>query len=497
MHSLYPVLLSALLGAWLAPSLAIAAPPQPYGATPTPGQQAWDELDSYAFCHFTINTFTDKEWGYGDEDPQLFAPTDFDANQIVGTLAKAGFKGVILTAKHHDGFCLWPTKTTEHNITKSPWRDGKGDMVREFADACRKHEVKFGVYLSPWDRNHAEYGRSGYVAAYKAQLTELLSNYGELFEIWFDGANGGDGYYGGARETRKIDAATYYDWPAVREICRELQPQAVLFSDVGPDVRWIGNERGIASYPCWATYTPQGKDGNPPAPGLTQYQQGQSGTVDGEFWIPGECDVSIRPGWFWHADQNNKVRSPQNLLDLYFASVGRGASLLLNVPPNRAGRIDEPDVASLLKYGEAIETMYGENFAAGAEASADKTRQADSDQSYAAGNVLNAERANYWATPDDAREAALTLQLPQPRTFDVVRLEEPIALGQRIREFVIEVKKDGQWQPWFNEGTSVGGQVVVRGEPATTDAVRVRVTKAAACPCLSEVSLWKTPDLSE
>ncbi|MFH1265766.1 MAG: alpha-L-fucosidase, partial [Planctomycetota bacterium] len=284
----------------LCPILAAVEPPRAYGVTPAERQLKWHALEFYGFVHFTINTFTDKEWGYGDESPALFNPTDFDADQIAGTAREAGMKGLILTCKHHDGFCLWPSKFTKHSVARSPWRDGKGDVVREISDACRKHGLQFGVYLSPWDRNHADYGRPAYVEYYRNQLRELLTNYGPIFEVWFDGANGGDGYYGGAREKRNIDRATYYGWDVTRQIVRDLQPDAMMFSDVGPDIRWVGNESGYAGDPCWATYTPHGLNGQAPCPGQTAYQEGENGHRNGQYWLPAEVDVSIRPGWFYH-----------------------------------------------------------------------------------------------------------------------------------------------------------------------------------------------------
>jgi alpha-L-fucosidase len=243
-------------------------PPVPYGTLPSERQVRWHELETYAFLHFTTNTFTDKEWGFGDEQPSIFNPTSFDADKIVTVLKAGGMRGVILTAKHHDGFCLWPTKTTKHSVASSPWKNGQGDVVKELADAARKQGLEFGVYLSPWDRNHPQYGQHEYVQVYRAQLRELLTQYGPIFEVWHDGANGGDGYYGGAREKRTIDRRTYYAWPTTWAIVRKLQPGAVIFSDVGPDVRWVGNEKGIAGETSWATYQPVGEDGGPPAPGF-------------------------------------------------------------------------------------------------------------------------------------------------------------------------------------------------------------------------------------
>src|ERR1022692_1654819 len=320
------------------------APPTPYGAIPSPRQMAWHDLEFTGFLHFTVNTFTDKEWGYGDEDPNLFNPRKFDAETIVGALADAGMRGVILTCKHHDGFCLWPTKTTDHSVAQSAWRDGKGDVVRDISQAAARHNMKFGVYLSPWDRNSAQYGTPEYIKTYRAQLSELLTGYGPIFEVWHDGANGGDGFYGGARAQRTIDKNTYYDWPRTWEMIRAMQPDAVVFSDVGPDVRWVGNERGMAADPCWATFDPVGEDGGPASPGNVLVTESNSGQRHASRWLPAECDVSIRPGWFWHEAENARVKKPAQLASLYYQSVGRGAALLLNVPPNRDGLLSAEDI---------------------------------------------------------------------------------------------------------------------------------------------------------
>lgn len=480
------VCLSSLLSLSLVSSLAAATAPAPFGPVPSVAQLKWSELEMYAFCHFTTNTFTDKEWGFGDESPSIFNPTAFDADQIVGTLAKSGFKGVILTCKHHDGFCMWPTKTTDHNISKSPWKNGKGDMVREFAQAAKRHGIPFGVYLSPWDRNNEHYGTPRYLEIYRQQLTELLTNYGPVFEVWHDGANGGDGFYGGKRERRSIDRTSYYDWPNTWKIVRKLQPNAVIFSDVGPDLRWVGNEGGHAPYPNWATFSPVGPDGGPAAPG---HCKTQNGSPDGKHWIPAEVDVSIRPGWFWHAHENGRVRSPKNLLDLYFNSVGKGSSFLLNVPPDRRGLIHENDVIALTGFKNALDRMFSKNLADGAKITADSNRGAG----FEAACMLDNDRKTYWAAPDGKLAATLELTLPEARKFSVIRLREPIQLGQRIRKFAVDVRENGAWSEWIKDGSTVGPHTLLRGKPVTADAVRVRITDAGACPCLSEVSLWLEP----
>jgi len=302
----------AIIGAVAAGGAGQTPPPRPYGALPEARHLLWHELEFYGFLHFTTNTVTALEWGYGAERPAVFNPTDFDADQIVGVAAEAGMTGLILTCKHHDGFCLWPSEFTGHDVAASPWRGGKGDVVREISEACARRGLKFGVYLSPWDRNHPDYGKPEYVAYYRNQLRELLTNYGPIFEVWWDGANGGDGYYGGARERRTIDRSTYYGWEETTALVRELQPDAVIFSDAG-DVRWVGNEQGVAGDPCWATYTARPAPGETRAvPGTTRYQEGTNGHRDGAAWMPAECDVSIRPGWFYHAGQDGRSRRPSN-----------------------------------------------------------------------------------------------------------------------------------------------------------------------------------------
>ncbi len=473
-----------------------APPPEPFGPTPTAAQLAWHELELYAFVHFTINTFTDREWGFGDESPALFNPTDFDADAIVDTLADAGFGGVILTAKHHDGFCLWPTKTTRHHIGASPWRDGAGDVVRAFSDAAAARGVRFGVYVSPWDRNSPLYGTPAYVTeVFRPQVRELLTGYGDLFEVWFDGANGGDGFYGGARETRTIDRTTYYGWDETWAMVRALQPGAVIFSDIGPGCRWIGNERGIADDPCWATFTPAPPAGSGvAAPGHSDHTRSPTGTEDGAFWIPGECDVSIRPGWFWHEQENDRVRTPADLMDLYLASVGRGASLLLNVPPDRRGRIHEKDRESLAAFGSHLRSTFAHNLAADAAFETGHTRSGDEER-WGPGRLVDDDRWSGWLTDDGVRAASVVVRLPERRMFNMVRLREDIRLGQRIRAVAVEAWTDGAWSE-IASARSVGASRVWRVGPVETDLVRIRVAEAAASPALSDFGLYQEPPLA-
>lgn len=470
-------------------------PPAPYGALPTQNQLDWQENNIYAFIHFGINTFTDKEWGYGDEDPALFNPKDFDADQIVKSIAQGGFKGIVLTCKHHDGFCLWPTKTTTHNITKSPFRDGKGDLVKEIEQACRKYGLKFGVYLSPWDRNASSYGSQEYVKMYRAQLTELLTQYGDIFEIWHDGANGGDGYYGGARERRNIDRSTYYNWPSVWELERKLQPKALIFGDIGADLRWVGNESGYAGDPCWQTFTPVSNEpGKAPSNGTIKSELSTNGTRDGKFWMPAEVDFSIRPGWFWHASQNDQVRTALNLWDHYFLSAGRGASMLLNIPPDKSGLIYKTDSIQLKLFGDILKETFARDLAKGATATASNIRGEDQ-KNYGTQNLFDGDQFSYWATDDAIHTPEVTIQLKGEQTFDIIRLKENTRLGQRIDSLEVDAWLNGSWKRLAG-ANSIGSNRLIRlPAKVTTEKLRIRIMAAPVCPALSDVSLFSQPAL--
>jgi alpha-L-fucosidase len=475
-------LVATLLAALAISSLASPEPPTPYGPVPSKRQLQWQHMEFIGFLHFTVNTFTDREWGNGDEPESVFNPTAFDARQIVRTARDAGMKELIFTAKHHDGFCLWPSKFTEHSVKNSPWKHGHGDVVKEIAAACRKYHIKFGVYLSPWDRNHAEYGRLAYLTYYRNQLRELLTHYGKITEVWFDGANGGSGYYGGARETRTIDRRTYYDWPTTWQIVRDLQPGACMFSDAGPDVRWVGNESGVADETCWDTLNTADF-----APGEADPKRLNRGDRPGTDWLPPECDVSIRPGWFYHEKENGRVKTPEQLINLYFASVGRGANLLLNIPPDRRGQIHENDVRSLREFRRRLDAIFAHDLARDAKATAPNIRSGDA--RFAASKVIDGRRNTYWSTGDFITQPELTLEFAKPVTFNIVRLREYLPLGQRIEAFALDQWKDGHWVK-FASGTSIGNCRLIRGVPVTTDKVRLRITKAPVCPALSELGLF-------
>ncbi|HJO64894.1 MAG TPA: alpha-L-fucosidase [Sphingomonas sanguinis] len=455
-----------------------AAAPAPYGAVPSARQWRWHQREQYAFIHFAMNTFTDKEWGYGDEDPKMFNPSDFSADQIVGAAKAGNLKGIILTAKHHDGFCLWPTKLTEHCIRNSPYKNGQGDIVREMSDACKRAGLAFGIYLSPWDRNRADYGRPSYVEYFRKQVVELCTGYGELFEFWFDGANGGDGYYGGARETRQIDAPKYYNWPSIIALVHQHQPMACTFDPLGADIRWVGNEDGIAGDPCWPTM--------PNHPYVQS--EGNSGVRGGALWWPAETNTSIRPGWFYHADEDSKVRSPENLVGYFDTSVARGTNMNLNLPPDRRGRIPDQDVKILKSFGDAIRASFATDLAQGAVASASHVRG----KGYEAAKVLDDQRDTYWSAPDGVTTPSLTLDLPPGRRFDLIRIREYLPLGVRVTRFAVDAEVNGQWQQ-LAEHECISAQRIIRlPQPITARRVRLRIVDAPVCPAISEVSLFQS-----
>lgn len=467
--------------------------PKPYGPLPTKGQLNWQEMGMYCIIHYGVDVYTDKEWGYGDEDPKLINPSQFSAMQIVGAAKAGGFKGVVVVAKHHDGFCLWPTKTTEHNISKSPYKNGKGDILKEYREACDKLGMQLGVYCSPWDRNNPNYGTDEYIKIYREQLRELYTNYGPLFISWHDGANGGDGYYGGKREVRHIDRSTYYGWDATWAITRKLQPNAVIFGDVGPDVRWVGNEEGHAGETCWATYTPHAPvEGKKPGNGFVKDYEGTEGTRNGDYWMPAECDVSLRPGWFYHKTQDDGVKSPYTLLDLYYKSVGRGAALDLGLSPDPRGIVNEIDVKSLTAFGTLLKQIFAVNLAKGATVTASNIRGGNK-LSFGPQLLLDNDRYSYWATDDKVTMPSLTIDLHTPKTFNVIRVRENIKLGQRIEAFEVDAFVNGKWQQ-IGAATSIGGNRLIRlTQNITASKLRLRITKSPVAIALSDFGLFKEP----
>ncbi|MBI1967150.1 MAG: alpha-L-fucosidase [Gemmatimonadetes bacterium] len=444
---------------------------------PTRQQFAWQRDELAMFIHFGVNTFMNREWGDGKEDPRVFDPTRFDARQWARIAKAAGFRAMILTAKHHDGFCLWPTASTNHSVRSSPWRTGAGDVVREFVDACRAEGLGAGLYLSPWDRHEPSYGDSPrYNDFYIDQLTELLTQYGPITEVWFDGANGE-----GPNGKRQL-----YDWPRIHRTVHSLQPGAVMFSDAGPDVRWIGNERGIAGETSWSMMDPErvpyaGFDG----PGVRDALL--RGDARGTVWRPGEADVSIRPGWFWHPEEDDNVRSVENLLDLYFASVGRNSKLLLNVPPTNAGLLPDTDARHLTAFGERLRTIFATNYASGARVRA----SGSGGTRLAPAQVVDGDPETFWSAPTGAQSGWVELELAAPATFDIVCLQEAIAHGQHIANYRVEGWMGARWTT-LSWGTTIGYKKLDRIPQATTPRVRVTVEFAYDTPRLATVALYRS-----
>ncbi len=457
---------------------------------PSPVQITWQEREFIAFAHFGMNTFTDVEWGTGREDPAQFNPTDFDARQWTRVLRDAGVRLLILTAKHHDGFCLWPTETTAHGVRSSPWRGGRGDVVGEVAAACRADGLAFGIYVSPWDRHERSYGDSPrYNAFFRTQLRELLTRYGEIAEVWFDGACG-EGPDGRRQE---------YDWPSYYAVVRELQPRAAIFG-MGPDVRWVGTETGVGRETEWSVIPDRldiarlsGAAAHPVdaafLPGdLTDADLGsrtQLRSARSLLWYPAEADVSIRPGWFFHPAENSRVKSPAELLDIFFSSVGRNAVLLLNVPPDQRGRIHDADVRSLRGLRRLLDKTFRRNRLDGAVAAASAEAGG-----HRVADAVDADPATYWAAPAGVRRATLEFELPTARTFDVAMVREHIRLGQRVESFRFECLDGNQWRE-FARGTTVGYQRLLRFPPVTARRVRLIVDESRDCPALSAVGLYE------
>lgn len=467
--------------------------PKPYGALPSARQLQWHEMETYCLIHYTPTTFQDKEWGYGDADPKIFNPSHFDANQIAKAAASAGFKGLISVAKHHDGFCLWPTKTTEYNISHTPWMAGKGDMVKAFMEASQQNGLKFGTYLSAWDRNDLRYGTPAYTDAYRAQLTELMTNYGELFTSWHDGANGGDGYYGGRNEKRTINSETYYEWEEKTwPIIRRLQPMASIFSDVGPDMRWVGNEHGHAAETSWATITPKGKGDLKPMPGSsTDPSNLPTGDRNGKYWIPAECDVPQRPGWFYHKNQDSKVKTPNELFDIYLKSVGRGANMNLGLAPMPEGILHPNDVKSLHYFGKKLNKTFSTNLTKGAKASSKQLRGKSSQ--FALANIFDEDRYSYYAPKDNVLNPEVVITLNGEKEFDLIRIRENIKLGQRLDSVVIDTWDNGKWEK-LASATSIGANRLIKlSKPAKATKLKVKLF-APVAPTLSDFALFKEYD---
>ena len=434
---------------------------------PTPQQYAWQQMELTAFLHFGINTFTGREWGDGKEDPALFNPSELDAEQWVRTLKEAGFKMVLLTAKHHDGFCLWPTATTKHSVASSPWKNGQGDVVKELRAACDKYDMKFGVYLSPWDRNAECYGDSPrYNDFFIRQLTELLTNYGEVHEVWFDGANGE-----GPNGKKQV-----YDWDAFYQTIQRLQPKAVM-AIMGDDVRWVGNEKGVVRETEWnATVLTAGiyarsQENNKRLGVFSKAEDLGSRKILEKatelFWYPSEVDVSIRPGWFYHAEEDGKVKSLKHLSDIYFQSVGYNSVLLLNIPPDRRGLIHEADIKRLKEFADYRQQTFADN------------------------RVKNGRK--YWSTTSGG-EAVYALK--SKSEINLVMLQEDITKGQRVEAFTVEALTDNGWKE-VGKGTTIGYKRMLRFPAVNANKLRVRIDECRLTAYVSQVAAYYAEPLQE
>ena len=465
-------------------------PPEPILPVPEPKQVEWQQMETYAFIHFGLNTFNDREWGYGDTDPKTFNPTNLDCEQWAQTLVKAGMKGVILTAKHHDGFCLWPFEGTDYSVKNSPWKNGQGNVVKELSEACKKYGLKFAVYLSPWDRHQANYGTPEYLPYFYAQLHDLLTNYGPVFEVWFDGANGGDGWYGGAKDIRTIDRKNYYNYPRIYEMLDSIQPQAIIFSDGGPGCRWVGNEKGFAGATNWS-FLRKGEV----HPGYDKSYELQYGHPDGNQWVPAECDVSIRPGWFYHPEEDDRVKSPDQLVDLYYRSVGHNATLLLNFPVDRRGLIHPVDSANAVRFHEMIQQQLKTNLVAGMTPKVSNERGGD----FVASALTDDNFDTYWATEDGVTTADIEFSFDTPTRMNRMMLQEYIPLGQRVKAFVVEYLDKDTWLPvkLNEETTAIGYKRLLRFETVETKGMRIRITDARGPLCLSNVGVYDAGNVSD
>lgn len=457
--------------------------PAPYGPVPSENQMRWQEMEYYAFVHFSLNTYTDQSWGYGNEDVKLFNPEKADCRQWARICKEAGMKGIIITAKHHCGFCLWPSKYTEYSIKNAPWENGKGDMVREMADACKEYGLKLGIYLSPWDRNSKDYGKPEYITYFRNQLRELLTNYGPIFEIWFDGANGGDGYYGGANETRKIDRTTYYDWKNTYAMIRKLQPNIVIWNDGGDraDLRWVGTEEGYVGETNWSLLN---------ATGDVPWNMLHFGVENGNSWVPAEVNTSIRPEWFYHPSEDGKVKTVPFLLETYYNSIGHNGSLLLNFPIMPNGLIHSNDEKAALDFAKAVKESFAVNLSEKKKAEASDVR--GNATKFGAAMAIDNNKNTYWATNDNVTKASLIIDLGKPTLFNRFLVQEYIRLGQRVKAFMVEALVDGNWKE-LAKATTIGYKRIIRFPSVQATKVRFTITDSKSSPVISNIGIYNAP----
>ncbi|MBR5528271.1 MAG: alpha-L-fucosidase [Clostridia bacterium] len=438
----------------------------PFGATPSIRQtEHFKKFSKKAFFHFGVNTFSDAEWGDGNEPEKIFAPTQTDVCQWIKTIKDAGFTLAILTVKHHDGFCLWPSEYTQHTIAKSPYKNGCGDILREFTDACRKYGIATGVYISPWDRNSEYWGSAEYNAFFNNQLTEILSEYGKIDEVWFDGAG---------------SAEADYDWALWESTIRKFQPDAVIFGSMSAapyiECRWVGNESGYAGDPHYPTVDISSVE-------KEIVLELNSGKLGGDSFLIAEVDTSIRPGWFYHKEQDNFVKSPKQLIDLWFDSVGKSAIMLLNFPPDRRGLIHETDSKNAIEAHRIISRALSENYAEGSKVTASSERCTEC----GALNIVDPDFESFYAASDNDKRPVIEITLPQKNTFDTVILGEVTELGVRVGGFTVEAEIDGKWQ-LLADKKSIGFKRALHFSPITTDKVRITFYDFVATPLIREIS---------
>jgi len=433
---------------------------------PSKTQLAWHEMEFYFFVHFGPNTFTDKEWGHGDEPEDIFNPTQLDCRQWAKTAKQAGAKGIIITAKHHDGFCLWPSKYSKHTVRESKWKNGKGDVLKELSQACKEYGLKFGVYISPWDRNHPKYGTPQYNDVFVNMMKEIFTNYGPIWELWWDGANG-EGPNGKKQE---------YDWDRFKKTVKTLSPNTVVFSDVGPHIRWVGNEKGIAGKTNWNHLDTVGFT---PGLGAPSTDILNTGNILGKTWIPAECDVSIRPGWFWHANENDKVKTPEQLFDLYLKSVGRGANLLLNIPPDRRGRIHANDSTAVVGLKKLIDKNLEKSLTKDKDL---KVFFDKPDSIVFSSNKQTAEIKNY-------RENSCNIIFDQPKAVNTIILKEDLKFGQRVKNFVVQILDEDK-KSYKIEGTTIGFQRILTFPQIKTSFIAIRILDSFGNPVINRVDVF-------
>lgn len=452
---------------------------------PSKNQLRVQEMEQYAFVHFSLNTYTDQSWGYGNEDINLFNPKELNCRQWARICKQAGMKGIIITAKHHSGFCLWPSKYTEYSVKNAPWKNGKGDIVRELADACKEYGLKLGIYLSPWDRNHPDYGKSEYITYFRNQLTELLTNYGPVFEVWFDGANGGTGYYGGSNENRKIDRTTYYDWGNTYKLIRRLQPNIVIWNDGGDrgDLRWVGTEAGFVGETNWSLLNKTGE---------VTWNMLHFGLEDGNAWVPAEVNTSIRPEWFYHPGENERVKTVPHLMETYYSSIGRNGTLLLNFPIDTRGLIHENDEKAALALADAVKKTFAVNLALKKKATASNVR--GNANQFAPAMAIDGNKNTYWATDENVRTASLTIDFGKPTKINRFLVQEYIQLGQRVKAFTVEALVDGNWKT-LAKATTIGYKRILLFPSVTATKVRFSITDSKSCPIISNIGIYNAPQI--